>query len=314
MSASNPSYVASLALLVLFACGDKKEPSASATSKQDGASNVVDSGQTGLGLDVASDDGVVQVSSDVVVSSDTTASSPSDVVADTTVGADAVTAELNDVAQPPADTQSQPPVDAAVADVSASVDTFDSAPTPALDVQGSLDTVPAGPALQWYKSCGAPVCKGWSAKSGVALCTGQKPGQPCSSKADKCDPKDFCDAVLICTDVDPTKVGCGKSSRRFKREIRYLDAAARKKMADWLRRQRLATWTYREGAGRSRLGFIIEDQPASPAVDVRGDRVDLYSYASMLSAALQSQAARIEALERRIEAAQGKGSTGRKGQ
>jgi hypothetical protein len=327
--------VASLALLVLLACGDKKEPAASAASKPDGAANVVDSGQTRLGPDGSSVDGdqdndgalfdgsqvdvsasqtdvssdaPTQASFDVAVSPDTTVLSPSDAVADTGVGVDVVKTEPQDAANPPADTESQPPVDAAVADAGGAVDMFDSAPTPALDVQSSLDTAPSGAVLQWYKSCGMPVCKGWSAKPGIAMCAGQNPGQPCSSKADKCDPKDFCDAVLICTDVDPTKVGCGKSSRRFKREIRYLDVARRKEMATWLRTQRLATWMYADGDGRSRLGFVIEDQPGSPAIDARGDRVDLYSYASMLAAALQSQAVRIEQLERRVEAARSQDS------
>ena len=328
------------ALLLLLACGSKNEAPTPAAPQQDVTSKggVVDSGAGETGTDsVSVDDGKNQdsgpagaphqdvapvdvdvlgdagavVSSDVAISPDTLSSSPNDAEPTTGTPVDVVSTDAGAVAVASdagaaADVEQQGPVDTSMTDTGAVVDTLDSATTAGSDAQGSLDSGSASGAFQWYKTCGSPVCKGWSAKPGIPMCVGQKPGISCTKKADKCDPKDFCDALLLCTDVDPTKVGCGKSSRRFKRQIRYLDAAQRQELAAWLFAQRLATWKYRDGDDRLRLGFVVEDQPRSPAIDARGDRVDVYSYASMLAAALQTQAARIEQLERRLKAIQRK--------
>jgi hypothetical protein len=44
------------------------------------------------------------------------------------------------------------------------------------------------------------------------------------------------------------------------------------------------------------LGFIIEDVQPSPAIDARGNGVDLCGYLSMAAATLRAQAAAIETL------------------
>ena len=74
-------------------------------------------------------------------------------------------------------------------------------------------------------------------------------------------------------------------------------------MHDEILRTRLATYRYKaEGAAaRERLGFIIDDQEASPAVAADGHHVDLYAYASLAVAAVQVQARQIEALEREVQ-------------
>jgi hypothetical protein len=96
--------------------------------------------------------------------------------------------------------------------------------------------------------------------------------------------------------------GCPISSRAAKREIHYLDPAELRRVSDELLHTRLASWEYRDVAlaGKRHLGFIIEDQPGSVAVDRSGAMVDLYSYTSMLVAATQVQAREIERLSREL--------------
>ena len=79
----------------------------------------------------------------------------------------------------------------------------------------------------------------------------------------------------------------------------YLDRSERERIARDLARFKLATYVYRDPAlgGRRHLGFIIEDVPGSPAVDSDGNMVDLYGYASMLVAAVQTQGEEIHALK-----------------
>ena len=92
---------------------------------------------------------------------------------------------------------------------------------------------------------------------------------------------------------------CPVSSRRAKKDIVYLGEAERLRIADELARFKLATYQYRDPAlGDKRyLGFIIEDVPGSPAVDRDGNMVDLYGYASMLVAAVQTQGEQIAKLQ-----------------
>lgn len=96
--------------------------------------------------------------------------------------------------------------------------------------------------------------------------------------------------------------GCPMSSRRVKRDIHYLAPNEVAALAQVVDGTRLATYHYTDPslAERQRLGFIIEDQPASYSVDPERSQVDLYGYTSMLVAAVQAQNRRIEALERQL--------------
>jgi hypothetical protein len=89
------------------------------------------------------------------------------------------------------------------------------------------------------------------------------------------------------------------SARRAKKNIVYLGAAERERIARDLAAFKLATYEYRDPAlaGTRHLGFIIDDVPDSPAVDRDGNMVDLYGYASMLVAAVQAQGEEIAKLK-----------------
>lgn len=149
-----------------------------------------------------------------------------------------------------------------------------------------------GGSHQWYTSCGAPVCSTWRAKPNVPLCTTEKAGQACAPGTPPCDPKSDCNESLICADKDPKQQpgGCPISSRAVKREINYLSPAAEARYGAIVEGLRLATWTYRQGDSRRRLGIILEDTPIPEVIDSRGDRVDLYGYTSLALAALKAQA------------------------
>jgi hypothetical protein len=168
-------------------------------------------------------------------------------------------------------------------------------------------TAPAG--LQWYDTCGDPVCHGHTTQPFPA-CSTQMAGQPCTLAGVKCDPGDSCNRLLECASSNPATM-CPVSRARFKHDIRYLPDADLARVKDDLMTMRLSTWRYNnEGqAGREHLGFIIDDNPESPSVDASGDHVDLYGYTSMAVAAVQvqdkeiaAQRQKIESLERAIEA------------
>jgi hypothetical protein len=97
---------------------------------------------------------------------------------------------------------------------------------------------------------------------------------------------------------------CPVSTRTAKQGIEYLNDDDLKGIADDLRRFRLATYEYTDPAlaGRRHLGFIIEDNPQSPAVDRAENMVDLYGYTSMLVAAVQTQSKEIATLKRELAA------------
>ena len=63
---------------------------------------------------------------------------------------------------------------------------------------------------------------------------------------------------------------------------------------------KLATWRYKQDPARERLGFMIDDNEQSVAVDLDRDLVDLYGYASLAVATVQLQAQEIEALKREV--------------
>ena len=70
-----------------------------------------------------------------------------------------------------------------------------------------------------------------------------------------------------------------------------------------MRETRLAPYEYTvpSMAGRRRLGFILEDQPGSYAVDPEQSQVDLYGYTSMLVATGAGAGPRDPRAHRRIE-------------
>ena len=108
----------------------------------------------------------------------------------------------------------------------------------------------------------------------------------------------------MCATSDPTHGGaCPISRRAVKEDIRYLDRQEAKRLHDALMKFRLATFRYKEAAaGRTQLGFMIDDVAPSPSVDPARDMVDLYGYTSMAVAALQTQACEIAALKREVRA------------
>ncbi|WP_437853311.1 hypothetical protein [Sorangium sp. So ce363] len=160
--------------------------------------------------------------------------------------------------------------------------------------------------LRWYLTCGDPVCSGHRPRDGVKPCTDEKEGEPCAAPDATCDPANDCNAQLLCTSDDPRQrpEGCPRSRARYKHDIRYLQETELARVRDELVATPLATWRYNHegGHGRERLGFIIDDNPASPAVASDGDHVDLYGYTSMAVAAIQMQQKQIAALERELAA------------
>lgn len=167
------------------------------------------------------------------------------------------------------------------------------------------------PEPAFYLTCGDPACSGYGGPfDGVPLCAdeGISAGDPCD-EADldvTCDPVDACNALVVCAEEDPTQGtgGCPISLKKYKREIAYLDAAARAKASEDLLAMKLATWRY-DGAlddGAVHLGFLIDDVPGSPAVRADGGHVDLYGYTSLAVATIQEQQRRIDALEARLAA------------
>lgn len=159
----------------------------------------------------------------------------------------------------------------------------------------------ASPPPTLFYSCGDPVCRGYTPPDGVARCTpAQQAGARCGPEGLTCDPVDECNRLLVCSREDPTAgpAGCPISLAAFKKDVRYLDDAARRRQHDAVLRLPLATWRYRSEAADAppRLGFLIDDVGQAPCVQPSGGRVDLYGYASMAVAAVQVQAREIEAL------------------
>jgi hypothetical protein len=113
-----------------------------------------------------------------------------------------------------------------------------------------------------------------------------------------------CNALLECASSDPKMRtgGCPISRARYKQDIHYLAASDLARYREELLAIKLATWRYKHDPSKQRLGFIIDDNERSAAVDGPRDIVDLYGYTSMLLAATQAQQRRIDALERQVKA------------
>ena len=175
---------------------------------------------------------------------------------------------------------------------------------------GEEDSGSQGQDLQWYATCGDPVCSGYGGPfDGVPLCSdeGVVVGDTCGEADASCDPEDGCNALLTCTNEDPTQQtgGCPISLAEHKTEIRYLTPEQRESARTALLEMRLATWQYRGDLddGATHLGFLIDDVGAqSPAVRPDGGHVDLYGYTSLAVAAIQQQQAELEALRKEVQA------------
>ena len=93
--------------------------------------------------------------------------------------------------------------------------------------------------------------------------------------------------------------GISLSRRAVKKNVQYLNDAEVKALHDALLEYRLASWQYTmPGSSPAKhLGFIIDDVEPSPSVAESGNTVDLYGYASMAVAAVQTQAREIAELK-----------------
>ncbi len=170
----------------------------------------------------------------------------------------------------------------------------------------------SGVQLRWYKTCGYPVCREPAPDASVP-----DAGLPCPSVGAACTDEgltcgvrsDFnCGVIQVCARQDPTAApyACPISSRQYKQGITYLGTADLQKLHEDTLATRLATYTYKSEVAdptTPRLGFIIEDQPTSPAVDAAHARVDLYGYVSMVVASLQVQEREIADLRKELNAA-----------
>lgn len=164
-------------------------------------------------------------------------------------------------------------------------------------------------ATAWYQSCGDPVCEGYAGPTdGLDACTNQQVGASCDVEGDQCDLQDDCNSRMVCATEDPRSApgGCPVSRAKYKNSIHYLSLAERNAARQQLLDTRLATWRYRWDAPsrRARLGFIIDDQPSSPAVQADGQHVDLYGYTSLTVAAVQAQEAELRTLRTELHATQ----------
>jgi hypothetical protein len=173
----------------------------------------------------------------------------------------------------------------------------------------------AGPSdagqLQWYTTCGYPVCPVVDAGSDDAGPACPPVGSPCSQMGQTCGTPSpaNCGAIQVCASQDPkgpNGLNCPVSSRKYKDGIEYVDDAQLRQLHDEALGIRLATYTYKPQVADPdpvHLGFIIEDNMQTPAVDRMHDRVDMYGYVSMVVAGLQVQEKEITQLRKDLEAA-----------
>lgn len=162
-----------------------------------------------------------------------------------------------------------------------------------------------GQPLRWFTTCGDPVCGVYRGPfDGIPLCTDEREGTPCDVEGALCDIEDDCNRLLLCASQDPKAAGCPISRQRFKRDISYLSESEQDCARDELLAMKLARWRYKWDASdrKARLGFLIDDAPEAPAVDADGEHVDLYGYASMAVAAIQSQARELDTLREQMAA------------
>jgi hypothetical protein len=116
-----------------------------------------------------------------------------------------------------------------------------------------------------------------------------------------------CGVTLVCATQDPKSgVGCPVSSRQYKDGIEYVGGAQLQQLHDEALGIRLATYRYKpqvDDPEPTHLGFILEDNAQTPAVDTKHNRVDMYGYVSMVVAAMQVQEKEIAQLREDLQAA-----------
>ena len=170
----------------------------------------------------------------------------------------------------------------------------------------------SGVQLLWYTTCGYPSCRILAPDASVpdsgppcpavgAACTDE--GQTCGTRSDF-----NCGVIRVCARQDPKAppYSCPISSRQYKDGITYLNNADLQQLHENTLATRLATYTYKSEVAEpntQHLGFIIEDQPQSAAVDAIHNRVDLYGYVSMVVASLQVQEQEIAELRQELNTA-----------
>ena len=163
-----------------------------------------------------------------------------------------------------------------------------------------------GPQYPVGHACEAGTPMTWECTGAVQGCPATRPrvGTACSTAGQACDYGDCNTIGVVCqSGTWHTQMnGCPVSTRRDKKDVRYLGDDELHALAEQTLATRLATYQYTIGEPGQRLGFVIEDQPSSPAVVQGKDRVDLYGYASMTVATLLVQARQLEELRREVEA------------
>ncbi len=175
-----------------------------------------------------------------------------------------------------------------------------------------------GGGLSYFSDCSLthPVardpCSGTPASDrGLASCAarGVARGQGCGASSPSCyvtqscqDGRQVIADYLVCVDKAPSRC-LTRSSRRYKNDVQYLTRAQVQDLARLIERLPLATFRYDDqGDDPPRLGFLTEDAPAAPFVSQDGRTVDLYALLAASIAAIQSQDARIRALEEQVSA------------
>ncbi len=176
------------------------------------------------------------------------------------------------------------------------------------DAGGGNTDSGGGATLQWYRTCGDPVCPA-PTDAGATDAGGACAlfGSACTTKGETCgDPNQNCGVILVCDDHDPRVPSCPISSQKYKQDITYLDDAALGRLHDETLSMKLATYRYKgrfidpNDPNATHLGFIVEDQPRSLSVDRGHDRVDLYGYLSMSVATMQVQEREITELKKQV--------------
>jgi len=154
--------------------------------------------------------------------------------------------------------------------------------------------------LHWFPACNGPIQCGQTIYPAPPCGPTETLGARCSKLGMRCNPPGESCSQLGCLPARP--VECPISRRAAKRDIRYLNDADLNALRADVLAMKLARYRYRtDGAdGPERLGFLIDDAPHTPAVAPDATQVDLYGYASMVVAAVQTQAKEIEALRREV--------------